>query len=380
MVGFRQKIAAANQTSICNATNVGRLTMGALLTLPQCYEVPMFQRRYCWTSVQWDTLLADAFARRKSLGVHSLGRLTCTNNTAGRSCILDGQQRFTTVLILLAALRDALARTDSERAIEVEAINDVLFPDSKAFTAWTRSNAQLSEGTALPFAKLVPSFCDRKAFYTAILPRGLCGPPPDEKSLPLAARPLQARRFFDDQLSSLSQPELDKLRRAVWNGFTMLYFPIDVDRGARDGTDDLMVVYERLALRDATWTKPRRSAEYVSMGGVDMIRNLLLGSFTEIDEASEFYAAYWLPLERAVEAASQASQRAFDTVFEDLFKALLVSKGSDALTAGFVGGGIYASFEKWFQSELASRSAEDAVIRTSQLLLEHAGDYPHHQD
>lgn len=348
--------------------------MGALLTLPQSYEVPMFQRRYCWTSVQWNTLLADAFARRMSMGTHSLGRLTCTNNKEGRSCILDGQQRFTTVLILLASLRDAIARTESESdsVAAIEDINDVLFPDSKAFTAWTRTNAPLSEGTALSFAKLIPSFCDRKAFYTAILPRDLCRP--SQASLQSVARPLQARRFFDDNLAPLSKTELDKLRRAVWNGFTMLYFPVDVDRGAHDGTDDLMVVYERLALRDSTWTKPRRSTEYVSMGGVDMIRNLLLGSFAEASDASDFYDAYWLPLERAVEAASRSSQRAFDAVFEGMFSAFLTSKGSDAPKAGFVGGEIYANFEKWFQSELASGSVEDAVTRTGQLLLEYAGE------
>merc|ERR1712032_886255 len=105
------------------------------------------------------------------------------------------------------------------------------------------------------------------------------------------------------------------------------------------------------------------------------IRNLLLGSFTENADASEFYTAYWLPLERTVEAASHSSQRPFDTVFEDMFRLFLASKESDAHTAGFIGGKIYANFEKWFQGELTLSSVENTVIRIGQLLLEYAGDY-----
>merc|ERR1712124_79288 len=38
--------------------------------------------------------------------------------------------------------------------------------------------------------------------------------------------------------------------------------------------------------------------EYHSMDGVDMIRNLFLGSFDKPESKTEFYKTYWLPLER----------------------------------------------------------------------------------
>merc|ERR1712157_233060 len=78
----------------------------------------------------------------------------------------------------------------------------------------------------------------------------------------------------------------------------MGYFPVDYKNGRNDGTEDLMVVYERLAIRDATWCKPHRKSEYMSMGGEDMIRNLLLGSFTNGQDVKKFYGEYWLPLEK----------------------------------------------------------------------------------
>jgi len=80
----------------------------------------------------------------------------------------------------------------------------------------------------------------------------------------------------------------------------MLVFPIDVGTGRTDGTQDLMVIYERLALRDATFCKPHRQTEYQSMDAVDLIRNLLLGTFSDPESTIDFYRDQWLPLERYV--------------------------------------------------------------------------------
>ncbi|KAL7524504.1 hypothetical protein ACHAWF_000979 [Thalassiosira exigua] len=185
--GFSQKVAAANQRTICNATNVGRISLRALLTMDQSFEVPMFQRRYCWTSTQWEQLLSDATASERSgtRGPHSLGRLTCTNVPAGaRSCILDGQQRFTTATILLAAIRDAIARLESDFTV-AESINGMLFTDVESLSIWGSEDGGLAEGMELPFAKLVPSFCDRESYYAAILPDR-------ESSIPLGAAARQS--------------------------------------------------------------------------------------------------------------------------------------------------------------------------------------------
>lgn len=154
----------------------------------------------------------------------------------------------------------------------------------------------------------------------------------------------------------------------------MLYFPIDIDKGAQDGTDDLMVVYERLALRDATFTKPSRKSEYLSMSGVDMIRNLLLGSFVDSDDSIGFYKQYWLPIEQLADTASHSTRRKFEEVMQDIFEAFLASKeyGED-LCPGFVGGKIYAEFQSWFQRELElSSCVEDAARNIGKLILEFA--------
>jgi len=73
--------------------------------------------------------------------------------------------------------------------------------------------------------------------------------------------------------SCSASQELLVILGAILDRLTMLYLPVDIHQGRTDRTEDLMVIYERLALRDATFCRPSLSEEYQSMNGADMIRN-----------------------------------------------------------------------------------------------------------
>jgi hypothetical protein len=117
------------------------------------FQVPLFQRRYCWGEPQWAGLWAavTALAMEGPGAAHSLKRVL-TLRRRGSSVarvgigdgargsdgdaetvgpmdelVLDGQQRLTTCCVLLAAVRTALTlRTPNDpRAAEIHAI---LFP------------------------------------------------------------------------------------------------------------------------------------------------------------------------------------------------------------------------------------------------------------
>src|SRR5882762_2920953 len=82
-------------------------------------EVPLFQRQYVWSREhQWEPLwedisrkFAECLEGREDAPVHFLGAMvldqkqTPTTHVEKRQ-IIDGQQRLTTLQILLAALRD----------------------------------------------------------------------------------------------------------------------------------------------------------------------------------------------------------------------------------------------------------------------------------
>ena len=91
------------------------------------YIIPLFQRFYSWEKSHWERLRLDIWALMEngSKPVHFLGPLVCTlpprlpgNNSAFQ--LIDGQQRITTLTILLAAIRDvARSRNLNDFAEEV---------------------------------------------------------------------------------------------------------------------------------------------------------------------------------------------------------------------------------------------------------------------
>ena len=77
------------------------------------YLIPLFQRYYSWTKVHWERLRKDIWALMEddAKAVHFLGPLVCTPTSHYPGSVpsyqlIDGQQRLTTLTLLLAALRD----------------------------------------------------------------------------------------------------------------------------------------------------------------------------------------------------------------------------------------------------------------------------------
>ncbi|HEY1305396.1 MAG TPA: DUF262 domain-containing protein, partial [Vicinamibacterales bacterium] len=91
------------------------------------YAVPLYQRPYVWTKdLQWRPLWGDVcekaaqVQRGEANAPHFLGAIVTSQrqvygNEVGAWDIIDGQQRLTTLQILLAACRDYLRETGDKR-------------------------------------------------------------------------------------------------------------------------------------------------------------------------------------------------------------------------------------------------------------------------
>lgn len=89
------------------------------------YQVPLYQRTYAWTSKQlgrlWDDIaqLAEDRATHGPQITHFLGSLVLAPTPevgpvgVSKYLVVDGQQRLTTTTLLLAAIRDHRAATES---------------------------------------------------------------------------------------------------------------------------------------------------------------------------------------------------------------------------------------------------------------------------
>ncbi|OBG34919.1 DUF262 domain-containing protein [Mycolicibacter heraklionensis] len=82
------------------------------------YRIPPYQREYSWSKQQWDELFDDLLDADADSG-HFLGTIICVNQTQNSTQetvleLIDGQQRMTTLSLLLAAIYGALQANSDE--------------------------------------------------------------------------------------------------------------------------------------------------------------------------------------------------------------------------------------------------------------------------
>lgn len=182
------------------------------------YVLPHFQRQYSWEQPNWQTLLDDAFALydeydpEKEPLEHFLGSLVVINDGNRNGIIpafnlVDGQQRLTTISLLLCALRDLIQ--DSHPALAKRTDKLLRNPDEDGDIRY----------------KLLPTtkYGDRDA-YTALI-RGET-PLPCESGIPEAYKYLQNQ--LDQKISSGDiQPEF--LYIVISNCFQVVFIDLNHD-------------------------------------------------------------------------------------------------------------------------------------------------------
>ncbi|MDF9833632.1 uncharacterized protein with ParB-like and HNH nuclease domain [Ereboglobus sp. PH5-5] len=103
------------------------LTITQLLSSTnELYAVPAYQRRYSWHEKQLNELIAD-IDQLENNDTHLLGSIVCLTSphTAGLNEleVVDGQQRITTVCIILSCIKERLIKEDKTRmAQEIESL------------------------------------------------------------------------------------------------------------------------------------------------------------------------------------------------------------------------------------------------------------------
>lgn len=146
------------------------LTVFELFEKERRYVVPLFQRPYVWTEEkQWLPLWEDISAKADELlylgedgaevGTHFLGAAVLSEiKTFGRQVaareIIDGQQRLTTLQIILTAFRDiVLARNEDESTVKI--LNRLTLNDCRMEDQYEQY-------------KVWPTTADRRVFETVV--------------------------------------------------------------------------------------------------------------------------------------------------------------------------------------------------------------------
>ena len=90
----------------------------AIITGPKQFIIPVFQRDYSWGTEQCDKMWLDVLKASRDDAPHFLGPFVYVDEQGdaafGSWLVIDGQQRLTTLTLLMVALRDHLAETQWE--------------------------------------------------------------------------------------------------------------------------------------------------------------------------------------------------------------------------------------------------------------------------
>ena len=96
------------------------------------FFIPKYQREYVWGGKNWDALFNDL---EESPSGHFLGSIICVNAqqdgmAGGRLELIDGQQRFMTISLMLCAFYrklDAVENPDRKLLVELDNLENRIF-------------------------------------------------------------------------------------------------------------------------------------------------------------------------------------------------------------------------------------------------------------
>jgi uncharacterized protein with ParB-like and HNH nuclease domain/predicted transport protein len=242
------------------------------------FVIPVFQRDYTWTEMQCEQLWKDLLqiANDPTSRGHFMGSVVyvSTGDTSAgftRWLLIDGQQRVTTLTLLLAALRDHIVESKwkgSENS-----------PTAKRIEAYFLKNVE-EEGNRLH--KLVLRRHDQETLR-AIL---------DSTELPANSsdRIRENYEFFREQVATVDPDD-------VYRGLDRL---IVVDVTLDRGMDDPQLIFESL------------NSTGIDLSQSDLIRNYILMRLPERQQ-TELYDSYWSKLE----SLFRGSEKTFDAFLRD---------------------------------------------------------------
>ena len=231
--------------------------------------IPLFQRPYSWDQNNWSALWNDLMAQyqESDRSSHFMGAIVTVPVRSvpvgvGKHLVIDGQQRLTTLSLLLAAIRDKATASGDESTAGI--IGDLLL------------NRHYKAPDDL---KLVPTQVDRAAYNALVLGREL-----DAFG---ETRIVQAYRYFVKQLGGVDDND-EPIRPSTT--LQAIQQSLQVVMINLSESDDPYLIFESLNHKG----KPLSQA--------DLVRNYVLMRFhhstTGGGEQEAAYEEFWRPMER----------------------------------------------------------------------------------
>lgn len=239
----------------------------------QILEIPFFQRAYVWNDDNWKDLLEDLL---KTSGSHFLGsiilkRAKSITGTADKAIIIDGQQRLTTLSILIKALYDSI---DNKRAKLINDATEALFYTLKSSDSDYLLTINHSHNDRKQFEEVMGSVVDGE-IKSPILSK-LNEIKEDDPRLLIK----RCYKFFYTQLMSISNEERINLWDNLFDKNNKILVVIDLD-----ANDQEQKIFDTI------------NSSGVRLTSTDIIKNALYQKLIELtkdsDKIAEYYKRTW---------------------------------------------------------------------------------------
>ena len=223
------------------------------------FVVPLYQRIYSWQESEWKILLEDIkeIYENETPRPHFIGSIVTIPTISvpegvTKYLLIDGQQRITTIFILLTVIRDLCQNDGTSLADEIT--NTLLVNQYKK---------------NLEYYKLLPTQSDREAF------NGILSQNKIENSLLT-----KAYNYFKKQIIRYNF-NYEKIKNIITNYFSVVSIVLDPD-------DNPYLVFESL------------NAKGRKLEQADLIRNYFL-MVIHVDEQEKIYNELWFPVQELLQ-------------------------------------------------------------------------------
>ena len=238
------------------------------------YVVPLFQRPYSWGEEQWGKLWDDlievyemAEPANHFIGSVVTQQITTSPEDASRYTLIDGQQRMTSLLILISVIRKAAQ--DRGDASDLKLAEEIL--ETCLINKFIEGDGQ---------NKLLPTQRDREDFFSVINGQA----PESDSAIGKAA--IYFAKALDDGDSEGNELCLRTLYRCIVKRLDMVSIHLD-------SNDSPNRIFESL------------NNTGLPLSVADLIRNFFLMNIPDAGQQEDAYNKYWLPMESLLSRGSR---------------------------------------------------------------------------
>lgn len=242
--------------------NVINRSFDELFSSPVRYEIPFFQRGYAWEPRQWKKLLEDiqeiiesANDNRFDEEEHFFGPIVVSEKISDhpslkRFLIIDGQQRITTVYLLLAVVKKYLSdkthlSTDAQQYLSE--INDLLINNVNGSDDYLKLKVFSTKGDRLPTFKAIFSQNPNSPFLA------------EDQLLydPKSNKIDEFMSFMNKRLKNYDVPQLWQFYQAITKSLKIVWIPLN------ESKDDPQAIFESLNDAGMPLSAPELLCNYI---------------------------------------------------------------------------------------------------------------------